>query len=115
MYYQCLTPLPGQVVVPSDLSELLTKDAGVHATSFELAIPSNDTPPSEKLHQFRMLILSGRKKVRTICGVPFADHFLPPSCVLPPLHTHRAEISPMQMCPLSCLCADMQCALILEI
>ena len=57
---------PCQVVVPSDLSELLTKDAGIHAASFDLALPSNDAPPSEKLHQFRMLILSGRKKVRPV-------------------------------------------------
>ena len=56
-----------QVVVPSDLSELLTKDAGMHATSFELALLSSDSPPTEKLHQFRMLILSGRKKVGWFC------------------------------------------------
>ena len=63
---RCVLPMscPScQVVVPSDLSELLTTDTGMHAASFELALPSSDSPPTEKLHQFRMLILSGRKKV----------------------------------------------------
>lgn len=89
------------MVVPSDLSELLTKDAGIHAASFDLALPSNDAPPSEKLHQFRMLILSGRKKVGPVCVIVFTDHF-PLSCVCSLTCTagrgegERGDIKPLQ-------------------
>ena len=56
-----------QVIVPSDISELLTKGHQLTPAMFDLA-PPTARPYSEVQHEFRMLILSGRKKVCCVGG-----------------------------------------------